>query len=73
MLGTKIVAKRILDTVLQKDVREKQSGKSISVGSINIVKPADFGVKQYNTLGSEIEQIKSEIANGTGVYRYTNY
>jgi len=73
MLATKMAAKRVLDTVLTKDVREKQSGKSISVGSISIVKPAQFGINQYQTLNNEIEQIKSELLSGSGVYRYSNY
>lgn len=73
MLATKMVTKRVLDTILSKDVKEKQSGKSISVGSISIVKPAQFGVNQYQALGSEIEQIKSELLKGSGVYRYNNY
>ena len=73
MLATKMAAKRILDTILTKDVKQKQSGKSISVGSISIVKPAQFGVNQYNTLSNEIDQIKQELLSGSGVYRYTNY
>lgn len=73
MLATKMAAKRTIDAVMAKDVREKQSGKSISVGSISIVKPAQFGVAQYQTLTSEIDQIKKELLGGSGVYRYTNY
>jgi hypothetical protein len=72
MLATKLVAKRALDSVLNKDVNEKQSGKSISVGSISIVKPAQFGVQSYTALKSDITDLQNEIVSGTGVYRYNN-
>lgn len=72
MLATQLVAKRALDSVLNKDVNEKQSGKSISVGSISIVKPAQFGVQSYTVLSSSIDELKSELVAGTGVYRYNN-
>ena len=68
-LTTKKVAKRVIDTLLSKDINEKQSGKSISVGSISIVKPADFGVNQYKVLKSEIAQLQEDLLNGTSLYR----
>lgn len=73
MLATKLVAKRVIDTILQKDVKDKESGKSISVGSINIVKPSSFGVNQYSQIKSDIEMLKNELLRGEGVYKYTNY
>lgn len=72
-LASKMTAKRIIDTVLSKDVNEKQSGKSISVGSISIVKPAQFGVGQYNILKTEIDELSTELLKTDGVFRYTNY
>lgn len=68
-LATKKVTKRVLDTLLNKDVNEKKSGKSISVGSISIVKPADFGVSQYKVLSSEIAELEKEILDGSSLYR----
>ena len=68
-LVTKKVAKRVLDTLLEKDVNEKKSGKSVSVGSISIVKPADFGVSQYKTLSSDIAEAEKSIIGGTSMYR----
>jgi len=68
-LVTKKVTKRVIDTLLSKDVNEKQSGKSVSVGSISIVKPADFGVKQYTTLKSDIDELESKLLNSTTAYR----
>lgn len=73
MLATKLVAKRVLDTLMHKDLNEKQSGKSISVGSISITKPAEFGVNSYRALSVTIEDLKLQLTKGTGVYRYTNY
>ena len=69
MLATKLVAKRVLDSLMQKDVNEKQSGKSVSVGSISIVKPADFGVKQYTTISIDIDGLTQKIIEGTSFYR----
>jgi hypothetical protein len=69
MLATKRVTKRIIDSLLEKDINEKQSGKSVSVGSISIVKPADFGVSQYKTITADIDKLTQEILNGTTAYR----
>lgn len=68
-LTTKKVTKRVIDTLLSKDVNEKKSGKSVSVGSISIVKPADFGVAQYKTLSDSINELENSTLTGTGVYR----
>lgn len=68
-LATKKVTKRVIDTLLSKDINEKQSGKSVSVGSISIVKPANFGVEQYKTLSQEIKELEQTIANGSTAYR----
>ena len=69
MLATKKVTKRVLDTLMSKDVNEKKSGKSVSVGSISIVKPADFGVSQYKTLSEDISQLEQDLIGGSSLYR----
>lgn len=68
-LVAKKVAKRTIDTLLSKDVNEKQSGKSVSVGSISIVKPANFGVTQYGVLKNDIDELETKILKGTSAYR----
>ena len=68
-LTTKKVAKRVIDTLMAKDINEKKSGKSVSVGSISIVKPADFGVSQYKALGMDIATMEQSVIGGTSVYR----
>jgi hypothetical protein len=68
-LVTKKVARRTIDSLLSKDINEKQSGKSVSVGSISIVKPADFGVKQYTQLKQDIDELEQKLLNGTTAYR----
>jgi hypothetical protein len=55
--------------LLQKDINEKKSGKSVSVGSISIVKPADFGVSQYKELKSDIAMLEKSLIGGTSLYR----
>jgi len=68
-LATKKVAKRTIDTLMSKDVNEKASGKSVSVGSISIIKPADFGVSQYKTLSDDIGKLEMDLIEGTSLYR----
>lgn len=63
MLATKMVAKRVLDTLLFNNVNEANSGGSISVGSINIVEPANYGVGTYKELGTEIAKLKEDVLN----------
>jgi len=72
-LATKMVAKRVLDSIMQQDLNEKKSGKSISVGSISIVKPSDFGVSSYKALSTDIAELKKDLVSGFGIHRYTNY
>lgn len=60
-LVTKKVAKRIMYSLIAKDVNEKQSGKSVSVGSISIVKPADFGVAQFKTLIADVQELEDKL------------
>ncbi len=73
MLSTKMVAKRVIDSVMNKDLKEKQSGKSISVGSISIVKPTDFGVASYKSLSTNIDELKQELIKGPSAFRFINY
>lgn len=72
-LCAKMVALRIMDTVVNDDLNTKKSGKSISVGSISIVKSSDIGVAQYDTIKQEIANLKADVTKTSGVYRYTNY
>jgi hypothetical protein len=73
MLATKMVAKRCIDMVMNKDLKEKQSGKSVSVGSISIVKSSEFGVSSYKNLSATIDQLKKEIIQGSTAIRFINY
>lgn len=72
-LATKMVAKRVIDTTIENDLQQKSSGKSVSVGSISIVKSAEFGVNNYKNLGMEIKELQDKLSKGTGVHRFTNY
>ena len=70
-LATKIVAERVINTLLQKNVNERNDGGSISVGSINIVEPASYGVNSYKQLKMDIEKLKDELATKQfHVFRY---
>jgi hypothetical protein len=72
-LCTKKVTKRVIDTLVSKDINEKQSGKSISVGSISITKPSDFGVAHYKALTDDIDKLTEKVVGGTTAFRYVNY
>ena len=72
-LATKKVAKRTIDTVMENNVQQQTSGKSISVGSVSVVKAADFGVSQYSTLKKDINDLEKELINGTSVYRLASH
>lgn len=69
-LATKMVAKRVIDAVVQQDIAEKQSGKSISIGSVQIVKPSNFGVQQYTIMNEEIKQLSEDLVGNFSVHRY---
>jgi len=63
-IATKRVALRVIDSLLEKDVNEKASGKSVSVGSISIVKPADVGVSQYREIKTTLEEEEGKLLSG---------
>ena len=69
-LCTKMVAMRVLNSLLQNNVNEGNDGGSISVGSISIVEPASYGVNSYKALQAEIDGLKQKLLVGTGVYRF---
>lgn len=71
MLATKLVAKRVLDSLIMNNVNERNAGGSISVGSINIVEPNDYGLGSYSKLGVDIEDLKRELLyKDFRMYRY---
>ena len=69
-LCTKMVALRALDTLMASNVNSGNSGGSVSVGSISIVEPADFGIGSYKKLRDDIEMLKKEVVSGFGIHRY---
>lgn len=73
MLTTKLVAQRILNSLISSNVNEGNDGGSISVGSISIVEPASYGVASYTKLGQDIEKMQEDLTKGFGIHRYTNY
>ena len=70
MLATKMVAVRIIDSLLSSNVNEGNDGGSISVGSISIVEPASYGVNTYKTLKDEIKNLQTDLVRNFSVYRY---
>lgn len=70
MLATKMVAQRVLNSLLNSNVNTSNDGGSVSVGSISIVEPASYGVNSYVKLGDTIEQLKQGIIGKFKVHRY---
>lgn len=70
-LATKKVALRVLDTLLSSNVNEANDGGEVSVGSIRIVEPGNYGGKSLLQLKDTIKQLENQVIGGTGVYRYT--
>lgn len=71
MLATKMVAQRTLSSLMNDNLETRNAGGSISVGSINIVEPADYGVNTFKQLGEDIGVLSKEITNsGFRVHRY---
>jgi len=72
-LATKMVAKRVLDSLMTSNTNNGDVGGSVSVGSISIVDPADFGIGNYKQLSTDIDMLKADTSKGFGVYRYGMY
>ena len=71
MLTTKMVTERILSTLMNDNIESRNAGGSISVGSINIVEPGDYGVGTYKQLKSDIKGLQDEITTTNfRVHRY---
>jgi hypothetical protein len=70
MLCKKLVADRVLSSLLNSNVNEGTDGGSVSVGSISIVEPGAYGVSNYKRLRDDIDKLKAELLQSTGVYRY---
>lgn len=72
-LATKMVANRVLNTLLSQNVNDRNDGGSISVGSINIVEPESYGVGTYKQLKTEIDELYKKVVNSFGVARFYDY
>mgnify|MGYP006935510409 CR=1 FL=1 len=70
MLATKMVASRVLDSLLSSNVNEGNDGGSISVGSISIVEPGSYGVNTYKEMKSQIKELQADLVRNFSVYRY---
>lgn len=72
-LATKMVAARVLDSLIYNNVNDRNDGGSISVGSISIVEPGNYGVTSYERLLTDISDLKKKVTEGFGVHRYGYY
>lgn len=68
-LATKLVAKRVIDSLLFENVNEGNSGGSVKVGPIQIVDPTDVGVGTYRQLTEDISELKKKVITGFRVFR----
>jgi hypothetical protein len=72
-LATKKVALRILNTLIAKNINERNDGGSTSVGSISIIEPVSYGVGSYKQLKEDIHELEKSISKTDGIYRYDIY
>ena len=73
LLATKMVAQRVLDTLLMKATGDgKTQEERIRIGAVQIIEPASIQVNSYKQVRDEIESLKKELVGGFGVYRYGN-
>jgi len=71
MLATKLVSQRVIESLLYDNVNSRNDGGSISVGSINIVEPGNYGVGTFKQLKSDISIMFDELTNyDFQVHRY---
>jgi hypothetical protein len=70
-LATKLVASRVLDTLIHQNVNESNDGGTVQVGTIKIVEPGSYGVNSYQSLNTDIGMLKDELLNNFAVHRYT--
>lgn len=70
LLATKLVASKVLGTLLNNNISERNDGGSISVGDISIVEPGAYGVNSYKNLQQDIKDMEDALVNGYRVYRY---
>lgn len=72
-LCTKMVALRVLDSLLASDVNNENAGSDVQVGSIQVKKPADYGAVNYKLLREEIEKLKDDLETGSRTFRSNVY
>ena len=70
-LATKLVANRVLSSLIHNNINTGADGGSISVGSISIVEPASYGVNSYKQLGTDIADLEKQVAKTSGMHRYS--
>lgn len=69
-LATKMVASRVLNTILQQNIDQGNTGGTIKVGSITIVEPTDVSVGTYKSLQEDIQRLREQVSLSSGRVRY---
>lgn len=73
MLATKMVANRVLESLINQNIDTRADGGSISVGDIRIVEPANYGVGSYKQLKADIKSLTDEVVGGSKGFRVYRY
>ena len=68
MLVSKLVAKRVIDSILYGKLREGDMGE-VSIGTLRVVEPRDLSVSTYRKLDEDIDRLKKRIHDGFKVFR----
>lgn len=68
-LCAKAVAKRTIETLLESDIETENAGTEVSVGTIEIVKPSDYGAENYRILKQEVQRMRENLGDDVNAYR----
>lgn len=72
-LCSKLVAKRVLESLVSSNVENRNTGGTVSVGSIRIVEPEDYGIGSYRALREEAEKELMSLSSSVSTFRNNIY
>lgn len=72
-LATRMVALRVMNAALNNRVVNSEDASQIRVGQVQVIKPSDFGIGNYDSLKGTIDRDLDELRSSVRGVRYVNY
>ena len=72
-LATRMVALKVMNSALNNRVINSEDASQIRVGQVQVIKPSDFGIGNYDVLKASVDKDLMDIANTIRGVRYVNY